>query len=83
MNTERITEVVDETIEGMTAREKETVRTTPKDDLISLYHGWGRAIRNQYKMWQDMELVRATGKDHPDDASMVIIEAVWERLQAE
>ena len=57
--------------------------TAPKDDLISMLHGWGATIRNQYQLWQDSELVKATGTEHPDDASMVIIEAVWEQLQGE
>ena len=80
MNQERINTVVAEIIGGMTAHQKEMVRTTSKDELILLHHGWGTAIRSQY-LWQDVELVSATGKDHPDDASMVIIEAVWKRLQ--
>ena len=81
MNQERINEVIDDILKGMSEREKMIVRTTPKDDLISMLHGWGATIRNKYKLWQDSELVKATGKEHPDDASIVIIEAVWERLQ--
>ena len=80
MNQERINTVVAEIIEGMTAHQKKMVCTTSKDELILLHHGWGTSIRSQY-LWQDMELVNATGKAHPDDASMVIIEAVWKRLQ--
>ena len=81
MNQERINEVVQEILKGMSETDKEIVRTTPKDDLISSLHSWGARIRNTYQLWHDPELVKATGTEHPDDASMVIIEAVWERLQ--
>ena len=81
LDTQRINAVVEEIIENMNASQKETVRTTPKDDLISFHNDWGRAIRNKY-FWQDAELVRATGESNADDAAMLIITTVWERLQS-
>jgi hypothetical protein len=52
-----------------------------KDDLISLHHGFGTWIRNRYGLWRgnDQLILSACGfRCHPDDASMKIIEAVWE-----
>lgn len=81
LDTQRINAVVEEIIENMDATEIQTVRTTPKDDLVAFHNDWGRAIRNKY-LWRDETLVRATGKEHADDAGMVVIQRVWERLQA-
>lgn len=66
--------------------DKETIRKTKKDDLIMFHHGWGTGIRNHYGLWRgNHALVKdACGEGcHPDDASMVIIEAVWKALQKE
>ena len=54
---------------------------TPEDDLIAFHHGWGTHIRNHYNLWQKPALLKATGKEHPDDASLVIIKAVWKALR--
>jgi hypothetical protein len=57
------------------------VRATPEDDLIMLHHGWGTGIRNDFGLWgRNPELLRSCG-GHPDDAAMLIIRAVWQRLQ--
>ena len=34
-----------------------------------------------YRMWHNEKLLQDIGKDHPDDASGVIIREVWQRLQ--
>lgn len=70
----------------MSAESKETVRKTKKDALIKFHHGWGTGIRNHYGLWRGNNALieDACGKPcHPDDASMVIIEAVWKALQDE
>ena len=73
--------VVKEIIDGMPDKVKNTIRFTKEPDLIQYLHNWGRQIRNKYKLWQDPALVAETGKDHPDDASMVIIKKVWQSLK--
>ena len=73
-------EVVADIIEKMSEAEKATVVNTPEADLIQFHHGWGTAIRKDYNLWRNQELLEATGKEHPDDASMVIIQAVWQTL---
>jgi hypothetical protein len=58
----------------------------PFADLINLHFGLGQWIRNNLGLWQaDSALMKAiqahTPSIHPDDASTVIIEALWHRLQ--
>ncbi len=60
------------------------IKATKKEDLILYHHGWGTGIRNSLGLWRGNQklLLSACGKPcHPDDASMKIIEAVWENLQ--
>ena len=48
--------------------------------LAIFHHRLGTYIRTHYDLWENQALVKATGKEHPDDASMVIIKAVWQAL---
>ena len=77
--------VVAELVAGLSAEDKQTLRSTPAEELILYHHGWGTGIRNHYQLWGGNEaLLRdACGGElcHPDDASMVIIERVWQALQ--
>ena len=79
-NLTTITEVVADIIEKMSAADKATVANTPEADLIQFHHGWGTAIRKDYNLWRNPALVTATGEEHPDAASNVIIQAVWQAL---
>ena len=79
-----VKETVDDIILKMSDESKELIRTTKKEDLIRFHHGWGMGIRNYYGLWRgNTQLIwSACAKQcHPDHASMVIIEAVWRRLQ--
>lgn len=89
-----VDEAVERILRGMSAEDKERLRSTPKDDLILFHFGWGTGIRNEFGLWGGNEALMAScaeakgyGADpeflHPDDASGVIIEAVWQRLQEE
>jgi hypothetical protein len=74
-------EATSQLIEKMTDTDKETVRETPREDLIVFHMGWGMAIRNGFGLWQGNDaLLESCGVQHPDDASGVIIESVWRRL---
>jgi hypothetical protein len=61
------------------------VAATKREDLIQHHMGWGMGIRNGLGLWRGNQslLISACGGEpcHPDDASMKIIEAVWEHLQ--
>jgi len=51
----------------------------PKEDLITLHHGFGTSIRNGLGLWIPNN--PHVGTEHPDDYSFKIIEAVWEKIQ--
>ena len=69
---------------GMTDADKAAVRAKKKDELIEYHHGWGTGIRNEFGLWHgNYSLLADCHTDVPDGASMVIIEAVWQRLQRE
>ncbi len=74
-------EVVKDIFENMSIADKARVKHTPKDELTLECRGWAMGLRNYYLMWHNDALVKDTGKEHPEDASMVIIEEVWEMLQ--
>jgi hypothetical protein len=65
---------------------RQVVRDTKREDLI-LFHlsSWGMGIRKELGLWgQNVYLLRDLSPDQPihaDDASMILIRAVWERLQ--
>jgi hypothetical protein len=77
---------VSDLLSTLPPEDKAKLRSTKKEDLIMFHHGWGTGIRNYYGLWRGNEnlIESACGKGcHPDDASMVIIEAVWSALQNE
>lgn len=66
----------------MTEPDRELVRNTAEDDLIGFHFGWAMGIRHEFGLWRgNSQLLASCGNPHPDDASMVIVRAVWERLQ--
>lgn len=75
-------EAVTNILAGMSDAEKARVRGTKKADLILFEQGWGTGIRNDFGMWRgNTNLVADCHAEEPDGASMVIIEAVWQKLQ--
>ena len=77
---------VTDILRSLSEENKDTLRKRKKDELIMYHHGWGTGIRNDYGLWRGNNslIESACGKGcHPDDASMVIIEAVWSSLQDE
>ena len=88
-----VDEAVDLLVGALSEQDKQRIREMPKDDLIQFHFGWGMGIRNAFGLWGgNAALMRScaewrygAGPDatfmHPDDASCVIIEAVWKRLR--
>ena len=74
-------EIVEAILKSMPEADKTTIVTTDEEDLIQFHDNWGRSIRNGYNLWHDEVLVKALGAEHPDDASMIIIKAVWKALR--
>ena len=77
----KLTEIVEDILKDMSESLKVTFRNTDEDNLIAFHPGWGKGIRNKYDLWHDKALVKALGAEHPDDASMIIIKAVWKALR--
>lgn len=81
----------------MSEEDKETLKNTPEEDLTLFHHGLGTDIRNEFGLWaNNRELLKSCGSQmmpdsayddylmmmvHQDEASMVIIEALWRALQ--
>ena len=84
----RIPRTVQEAVDHMSAAlgpdEKELIRTAGKADLGQFHFGLGTGIREVLHLWHgNKDLLKSCGSEsmHPDDASMVIVEALWRRLQ--
>ena len=81
-------QTIDEAVNGMllflSQFAKRTLKRLPESDLTSIHMAIGLDIRTRFALWQgNTALLRACGSEsmHPDDASMVIVHALWERLQ--
>ena len=76
---------VKDILSRMSEKDKELVRNTKGGDLIMFHHGWGTGIRNYYGLWRgNKKLIESAcgGSCQPDDASMIIIRAVWGELKS-
>jgi len=68
-------------LEQLSAGEKHQIAAMSQDDLIYLHFGLGTQVRNDFGLWSgNTALLESTSNTHPDDAAMVIIEALWRRL---
>lgn len=64
--------------------EKVKIAAMAQDDLVALHFGLGMWIRNNLGLWsENRALLESSGAQTPDDASGVIIEVLWRRLQEE
>ena len=78
-----VSEAAEMILGEMQAADKRNVRDTPESELAKFHVGWGQGIRNSMGLWTgNHALLADTGKSHADDASMVIIHAVWKALQS-
>jgi len=78
-----VDEAAAELVAGLDAESMTTLLATERADLIQYHHGWGTGIRNSFGLWGGNDaLMKSCGKPHPDDCSMVIIEATWDRAKA-
>jgi hypothetical protein len=78
-------EAVDRLMAVLDDEHKLVIAAMPEDDLIALHFSLGTAIRNAFGLHdQDNLLVKSLGSFvHPDDVSMVIINALWKKLTQE
>ncbi len=62
--------------------ERASIAALAQDQLIGLHFGLGLWIRNNLGLWERNEsLLESTGAPNADDASLVILEAVWRLLR--
>jgi hypothetical protein len=78
---------VDRIMEGMYPALKDKLLSTKRDDLVQFQTDWGSGIRNSLCLnaGGNDQLIRNACKGelcHPEDASLVIMGAVWDRLQS-
>ena len=81
MTENRVEWIVLDVIRHLNDAQKIEMLLSPRQELFLYHHGLGKKIRNHYQLWQDKALLAEIGKEHPDDASGVIIEAVWGKLR--
>jgi hypothetical protein len=79
-----VQEAVDHVIAASGREEKELIRTSDLTDLGQYHFGLGTGIKEVFHLWHgNKELLKSCGSDemHPDDAALVIIEALRKGLQ--
>lgn len=74
-------QIVEDVLLSLTDADRILLKYTPKERLIMLHPTFGMYIRNTYGLWHP-DYPHLDGK-HPDDYSMEIVEAVWERVRGE
>lgn len=84
---ETVDEAVDRLMMILTGEQKATIAAMLEDDLINLHFGLGMAIRNAFGLHeQESKLLASCNNNelynsiHPDDASGMIIQELWLRL---
>jgi hypothetical protein len=82
-----VNQVVDRILRDIRPEFRKTLLKTNREDLVQFQHGWGTGIRDSLCLWagNNDQLIRSACDGelcHPEDASMVIMEAVWDRLHA-
>jgi hypothetical protein len=80
-----VTQVVDRIVKGISPDFRRILLKTKREDLVQFQHGWGTGIRNSLCLLagNNDQLIRSACDGelcHPEDASMIIMEAVWDRL---
>lgn len=81
-----VTRAVDRIVADMYPELREKLLTTKREDLVQFQQDWGKGIRTQLCLVAggNDQLMRSACNGelcHPDEASQVIMEAVWDRLQ--
>jgi len=77
-----IDEAVGVVIASLSDEDKATIAAMVEPELIGLHFGLGAWIRNHLGLWKgNGALLEATGETDADDASMVIVEAMWRRVR--
>ena len=83
-----VEEAVDMLHANMSLNDEILLASIDEENLIDAYFALGHQIRHEYGLWTDnnalLESCRIISENknlHVDDASMVIINALWERVK--
>ena len=82
-----VNRVVERIVKNIEPEFREKLLETKREDLVQFQVGWGTGIRDSLclEAGNNNQLLRSACKGercHPEEASMVIMEAVWDRLAA-
>ncbi len=88
----------DQIVDTIDASSVQVLQGCTEDGLYGLHHTWGRAIRNEFGLWdpthpltrhwaacpdeRDVRNGTDHSADHPDAVSMAIMRAVWKKINA-
>lgn len=80
-----VTRAVDRIVRDMYPQLKQKLLETKREDLVQFQVDWGTGIRSSLCLLagNNDQLIRSACDGdlcHPDEASMVIMESVWDRL---
>jgi len=65
----------------LSIEEKMEIKVLQEEYLINLHFGLGTSIRNGFRLHDsNSPLLKSCSELHPDDASVVIIKALWAKL---
>jgi hypothetical protein len=77
-----IDEAVGVVVATLSDEEKAAIAAMAESELVSFHMSLGAWIRNNFGLWSsNLPLLESTGEPNADDASMVIVVAVWRRLR--
>lgn len=81
-----VTRAVDRIVADMYPELREKLLTTKREDLVQFQADWGKGIRNSLCLVAggNDQLTRSACNGqlcHPDEASLIIMQSVWDRLQ--
>ncbi|MCE5325160.1 MAG: hypothetical protein LLG01_01975 [Planctomycetaceae bacterium] len=78
-----IDQAVERLMKELTPRGRGAIAAIKEEDLIDMHMGLGLWVRNNFGLWAGNDsLLKSTGKTHPDEASQVILHALWTRLRS-
>jgi hypothetical protein len=78
---ETVSEAVERLMMVLDSEQKATIAAMREEDLFNLHFSLGMAIRNAFGLHEPgSKLLASSGVVHPDDASVVIIQQLWNKL---
>ena len=82
-----VNRAVDRIMAGMYPELRQKLLTTKRENLVQFQQDWGKGIRTQLCLVAggNDQLMRSACNGqlcHPDEASLIIMQGVWDRLQS-